>query len=42
MDEAARRRMVKRLYVPLPGPEARLHIIESLMKKEVRFPKFSQ
>ena len=35
LDEAARRRMVKRLYVPLPETEARLQIVRNLMTKEV-------
>lgn len=34
LDEAARRRLVKRLYVPLPEAEARLQIIQRLMAKE--------
>lgn len=33
LDEAARRRFTKRLYVPLPDEEARKEIIASLMKK---------
>ena len=32
IDEAARRRLVKRLYIPLPDPEARKQIICNLMK----------
>ena len=35
LDEAARRRLVKRLYVPLPEEAARGQIIRSLLKKEV-------
>ena len=31
IDEAARRRLVKRLYIPLPDPPARLSIIETLL-----------
>lgn len=31
LDEAARRRFVKRLYIPLPDPEARKIIIQNLM-----------
>ena len=31
LDEAARRRLTKRLYVPLPCPEARQQIIQKLM-----------
>ena len=34
LDEAARRRFVKRLYVPLPGAEARRELISSLIEKE--------
>ncbi|XP_067010492.2 fidgetin-like protein 1 [Anabrus simplex] len=34
LDEAARRRLVKRLYVPLPEHEARCQIIERLMTRE--------
>ncbi|TRY61589.1 hypothetical protein TCAL_10276 [Tigriopus californicus] len=34
LDEAARRRLVKRLYVPLPEAEARFQIIQRLMVKE--------
>lgn len=34
LDEAARRRLVKRLYVPLPELEARAQIIRNLMKAE--------
>jgi SpoVK/Ycf46/Vps4 family AAA+-type ATPase len=33
LDEAVRRRLVKRLYIPLPNDEARKVIIESLMKQ---------
>lgn len=32
LDEAARRRFVKRLYIPLPDPDARRHLIERLLK----------
>lgn len=32
IDEAARRRLVKRIYVPLPDYEARLFILKHLMK----------
>ena len=35
LDEAARRRLVKRLYVPLPEAPARAHIIKHLLSKEV-------
>ncbi|XP_076354425.1 fidgetin-like protein 1 isoform X2 [Tachypleus tridentatus] len=31
LDEAARRRLVKRLYIPLPGSAARCHIITRLL-----------
>ncbi|KAK7791862.1 hypothetical protein R5R35_000909 [Gryllus longicercus] len=34
LDEAARRRLVKRLYIPLPDHEARCQIIQRLMFKE--------
>lgn len=34
IDEAARRRLAKRLYIPLPEAAARLHIVASLMAKE--------
>ena len=34
IDEAARRRMVKRLYIPLPGGEARKQIICNLLKDQ--------
>lgn len=33
MDEAARRRFVKRLYIPLPEAAARAHIVVNLLKK---------
>lgn len=33
LDEAARRRFVKRLYIPLPEPEARRALITLLLKK---------
>ena len=39
LDEAARRRLVKRLYVPLPEEQARWQIIDNLMRKEVVFIK---
>lgn len=35
LDEAARRRLVKRLYVPLPEEGARKKIIENLMANQV-------
>ena len=34
LDEAARRRLVKRLYIPLPEHEARVQIINNLLAKE--------
>jgi len=34
LDEAARRRLVKRLLIPLPEAEARLQIIQNLLGKE--------
>ncbi|CAH0718757.1 unnamed protein product, partial [Brenthis ino] len=34
LDEAARRRLVKRLYVPLPDLDARRQIISNLLKNE--------
>jgi SpoVK/Ycf46/Vps4 family AAA+-type ATPase len=34
LDEAARRRFTKRIYIPLPDAAARRQIIENLMKKE--------
>ncbi|XP_037025108.1 fidgetin-like protein 1 [Bradysia coprophila] len=33
LDEAARRRLVKRLYIPLPEIDARIQILTSLLKK---------
>jgi len=35
LDEAARRRLVKRLYIPLPDASARQHIINNLMKEQL-------
>ena len=35
LDEAARRRFVKRLYIPLPDEEARLALVKHLLKKNV-------
>ena len=32
LDEAARRRLVKRLYVPLPDKSARIQIIDNLLR----------
>lgn len=34
IDEAARRRLVKRLYIPLPGGAARQQIVTNLMARE--------
>lgn len=34
IDEAARRRLVKRLYIPLPGAPARKQMVRSLMARE--------
>lgn len=34
LDEAARRRFVKRLYIPLPENEGRLQLVKKLMEKE--------
>lgn len=34
MDEAARRRLTKRIYVPLPEPAARARLIYNLLHKE--------
>lgn len=34
LDEAARRRMVKRLYIPLPDQPARFDLISRLLRKE--------
>lgn len=34
LDEAARRRLVKRLYIPLPDIEARKQLVKNLMKLE--------
>eukprot|EP00127_Corallochytrium_limacisporum_P003975 Clim_evm24s156 gene=Clim_evmTU24s156 len=34
LDEAARRRFVKRLYIPLPDGEARLAILDNLLQRE--------
>ncbi|KAG6448683.1 hypothetical protein O3G_MSEX005613 [Manduca sexta] len=35
LDEAARRRLVKRLYIPLPDVDARKQIITNLLKNEM-------
>lgn len=32
LDEAARRRLTKRIYVPLPEPIARRRLIENMLK----------
>ena len=34
LDDAARRRFIKRLYVPLPEQEARIHIAKRLLAKQ--------
>jgi SpoVK/Ycf46/Vps4 family AAA+-type ATPase len=34
LDEAARRRLQKKLYIPLPGPASRLELILNLIKSE--------
>lgn len=34
IDEAARRRFVRRQYIPLPEPETRLHHIEKLLSRQ--------
>ena len=34
LDEAARRRLVKRLYIPLPMKEARIQIVSNLLNKQ--------
>ncbi|XP_066929245.1 fidgetin-like protein 1 [Clytia hemisphaerica] len=34
LDEAARRRLVKRLYIPLPKAEARIQIVSNLLSKQ--------
>lgn len=34
LDEAARRRLIKRLYIPLPEPEARRHLVSRLMSTQ--------
>ena len=34
LDEAARRRLVKRLYIPLPENAARKQIVYKLMQKQ--------
>ncbi|CAA7046531.1 unnamed protein product [Microthlaspi erraticum] len=37
LDEAARRRLTKRLYIPLPSSEARAWIIKNLLQKDGLF-----
>ena len=34
LDEAARRRLVKRLYIPLPKEEARIQMVSNLLNKQ--------
>lgn len=34
LDEAARRRLVKRLYIPLPELDARVHILQNLLTNQ--------
>ena len=34
IDEAARRRFVKRLYIPLPELSARVHVVTRLMSQQ--------
>ena len=34
LDDAARRRLVKRLYIPLPDCNARQHIVKSLLEDQ--------
>jgi SpoVK/Ycf46/Vps4 family AAA+-type ATPase len=34
LDEAARRRLIKRFYIPLPDPEARNYIVQTLIRKQ--------
>ncbi|CAO2832513.1 unnamed protein product [Amaranthus hypochondriacus] len=37
LDEAARRRLTKRLYIPLPSAEARAWIVQNLLEKDGLF-----
>lgn len=37
LDEAARRRLTKRLYIPLPSAEARAWIVRNLLEKDGLF-----
>lgn len=34
LDEAARRRLVKKIYIPLPDKTSRISLIKNLLKKE--------
>lgn len=34
IDEAARRRFVKRLYIPLPEADGRQHIVHNLLREQ--------
>ena len=36
LDEAARRRFIKRLYISLPGSQARLHLINKAISNDAR------
>lgn len=38
IDEAARRRFTKRLYIPLPNSSARMQLVRTLVKKESGHP----
>ncbi|KAI3409733.1 AAA domain-containing protein [Psidium guajava] len=42
LDEAARRRLTKRLYIPLPSSEARAWIIRNLLEKDGLFKLSSE
>uniref|UniRef100_T1H577 AAA+ ATPase domain-containing protein n=1 Tax=Megaselia scalaris TaxID=36166 RepID=T1H577_MEGSC len=45
LDEAARRRLTQRLYVPLPELEARIHILKNLLKtivNEIKDEEFTK
>ena len=36
LDEAVRRRLVRRVYIPLPEPETRKELVLNLLQKQVR------